>query len=301
MALPPFRWVGGKRWLVEEHSDLLPTAEEIAARGGVYREPFVGGGAVALARYAGRCPLILSDANGPLIRCYRTIRDEIDALVSALRSVASTYGREGFERARDGLNDYALHGIDEAVAVFVLLAWGFNGLWRVAKNGRINTTFGKPSKPGAIPKLFDEENLRAISTAIVGASICQRDFAAALGEAARGDFVFIDPPYEPASETADFTAYAGGWRVASPVQQGGLFGAEHVGTESDLDRLVACCRKLDTAGAEWALTNSDTPVTRRAFADWHITQVMAARSVSSKATTRGPVPEIIVRNYRRAG
>lgn len=297
MPDPCWRYVGGKSWLVDNHGDLLPTADEIRRRGGIYREPFVGGGAVVLGRYAGRCPVAISDANGPVVRAYRAIRDDVEALIEALAKVAPTYDRAVFERYREGINAGTLRGLDEAVAVFVILAWGYNGLWRLAKNGRLNTPFGKPSKPGAIPKLFDAANLRAVAVALVDAVIRELDFEAAAAEAQPGDYVFFDPVYEPASDTADFTAYAGGWRVCDPAKLGqrSLLDAGHA---SDLERLAWVCEQLGLRGVEWGLTNADVPVVRRVFERWPMTRLEARRSVSSKADTRGPVGELFITNRR---
>lgn len=305
---PAHRWVGGKRWFVEKgHVALLPTAEEIAARGGVYREPFAGGAAIALARYAGRCPVALSDTNAFLIRTYHTIRDMPEPLIAALEVKSTLYGRETFEAARATINSYPPMGgpaIEEAVAFLVILGWGYNGLWRVTKHGKLNTPFGKPSKPGTIPKLFDAANLRAISRVLnrdPRADIRVLDYETALDLARPGDLLFLDPIYEPLSATSNFTGYgAAGFASAKvgPVEQGSLFTAEDVeATLSDSYTLAGWCEVLHQRGVHWAMTNSASPEVRRLWARWNITEFSASRSVSSKTTARGPVTELLVRNF----
>ena len=63
--------------------------------------------------------------------------------------------------------------------------------------------------------------------------------------AKRGDAVYIDPPYSPASETANFTAYTAGG-----------FGPK------DQERLRDVAKKLDARGVYVLLSNSDTPFVR---------------------------------------
>lgn len=289
MLAPPFRYVGGKSWLLAEHGDLLPTAEEVAARGGTFRSTFLGGAAVELGRFAGRCPCAFSDVNGPVLRAYRTLRDHPEALLAALAYWAPRYSKGAFHAHRAALRAGNLRGIDEAVSVFIILAWGYNGLWRVSRRSGLNTPMGRPSAPGRRPKLFDADNLRACAAALQGVPLREHDFEVGLACARRGDLVYLDPVYEPVSVTANFTGYAGTWRVATSHDLRG----------SDLGRLVAACERLDARGVQWALSNADTEITRRAFTrkGWRVHSLLAARSVNSKATKRGPVPEILVVNY----
>lgn len=289
MPAPIFKYVGGKRWLADKHANLLPDPDDVARRGGTYREAFMGGAAVALALYVGRCPVVLSDANGLLVRTFLTVRDHLDPLLAQLQELEPLYSRELFESYRDALNAGSLSGVDEAVAMFVIIAWGFNGLWRVNKQGKVNTSPGKPSKAGTIPKLVDEANLLAVSMALKGVPIREQDFEEAIGEARPGDAVYLDPVYEPVSKTSCFTAYPGGWRVASRGE------GKPLDETADVFRLAKCCERLSAQGIEWALSNSDTPVTRAVFSRWEITTLLAGRSVSSKTSERGSVTEILVR------
>ena len=47
------------------------------------------------------------------------------------------------------------------------------------------------------------------------------------------------------------------------------------------------------------LSNSDTEFIRELYADFHIETVMAPRMVNRDAAKRGPVSEVVVRNYKR--
>ncbi len=289
MLLPPFRYVGGKSWLLAEHAELLPTAEEIAARGGTFRASFLGGGAIELGRFAGRCPVVLSDINGPVLRAYRTLRDHTESLLAALAYWAPRYSKAAFHQHRAAIRSGTLRGVDEAVAVFIILGWGYNGLWRVSRKSGLNTPMGAPGTPGRRPKLYDADNLRAVAAALQGAVLREHDFEVAVACARVADFMYFDPVYEPVSLTANFTGYAGTWRVARSHDLRG----------SDLGRLVAACERLDERGVQWAISNADTEITRRAFTrkGWRVHSLLAARNVNSKAAKRGPVPEILAVNY----
>jgi DNA adenine methylase len=69
-AVPaPFRWAGGKRWLLPMLHDLIGSK-----RFPSYHEPFLGGGSVFL----GLGPFdhaVLSDSNAELMEAFQVIRD----------------------------------------------------------------------------------------------------------------------------------------------------------------------------------------------------------------------------------
>ena len=46
-------------------------------------------------------------------------------------------------------------------------------------------------------------------------------------------------------------------------------------------------------------SNSDTPLIRELYSEFHITTVQALRAVNSKGSGRGAVNELIIRNYGR--
>ncbi|MBT3822363.1 MAG: DNA adenine methylase, partial [Nitrospinaceae bacterium] len=95
-----------------------------------------------------------------------------------------------------------------------------------------------------------------------------------------GDFVYLDPPYQPLSKTASFTAYTAGG-----------FG------ENEQRHLAEICRGLDKLGARFMLSNSDTPLIREIYKGFDIQKVLAARAINATASKRGKVSEVVVRNY----
>ena len=94
--------------------------------------------------------------------------------------------------------------------------------------------------------------------------------------------IYLDPPYVPLSKTSSFSAYADG-----------------VFTLEDQARLAAVFRKLDERGCLLALSNSDTPEVRELYEGYDFCPIIAPRAISSKASTRGEVTELLIRNVAR--
>jgi hypothetical protein len=90
---PILKWAGGKRQLLPE---LRPFYPRLFNR---YFEPFLGSAAVFLDLHnngrLGRGDVRLSDINADVIGCYRSVRDEPGAVVSALRALEASYRSGG--------------------------------------------------------------------------------------------------------------------------------------------------------------------------------------------------------------
>lgn len=97
----------------------------------------------------------------------------------------------------------------------------------------------------------------------------------------KGTFVYLDPPYDPVSDTANFTGYA----------KGGFGRQEQI-------RLRECCDELNRRGIRFMLSNSATDFIREQYAAYDITIVKAKRAINSNAAKRGQVDEVVVRNYK---
>jgi DNA adenine methylase len=105
---------------------------------------------------------------------------------------------------------------------------------------------------------------------------------AILSEARAGDFVYFDPPYHPLTTTSNFTSYT----------------ADSFSAQDQRDLATAFAALADR-GCKVMLSNSDTEFIRELYADFHIETVMAPRMVNRDAAKRGPVAEVVVRNYKR--
>lgn len=109
-----------------------------------------------------------------------------------------------------------------------------------------------------------------------------------LKPAVAGDFVYLDPPYVPASKTANFTAYTAGG-----------FDAEQ---QRALRELVF---ELADRGVQLLLSNSataevrilyDEPDARRVGLRTQL--VPARRAINSRGASRGPVLEYVITNVQ---
>ncbi len=87
------KWVGGKSQLIEQLEMKLP-ADFDNWKNATYIEPFVGGGAMLfymLQQHPNIKRAIINDINPDLITCYKTVRDNVEQLIPALREIQAEY------------------------------------------------------------------------------------------------------------------------------------------------------------------------------------------------------------------
>lgn len=272
LAAPVLKWVGGKRQLMDEIKNLLPKNYT------TYYEPFIGGGAVLFELQPKKA--VINDVNGELINLYNIIKDDVDGLVEDLKKHENT--SEYFYKIREkdrNRNEYEkLSNIEKASRIVYLNKTCFNGLFRVNKSGEFNSPFGKYKNPNIV----NEVTLRAVNKYFNKADIkiLNGDFEEALKGIRRGSFVYMDPPYDPVSSSANFTGY----------DKGGFNRDEQV-------RLKALCDKLDKRGVKFLLSNSATDFIKDLYKEYDINIVKAKRAINSDASSRGEVDEVLIRNY----
>jgi DNA adenine methylase len=268
------KWAGGKGQLLAQFEPYWP------GEFGRYFEPFLGGGAVFFHLYnSGRLAgkeVVLADSLEELINCFRVVRDRVEDLVAELRRhQVHNQDREYYAwvRAWDREPGYGQRSeVERAARVLYLNRTCYNGLYRVNRRGEFNVPFGRHRNP----KVCDAANLRAAARALEGVRLVAGDLAG-LESAGPGDLVYLDPPYQPLSATAHFTAYTAG-----------DFGWE------DQRRLARLFRELDGRGCRVMLSNSATEPIRRLYAGYPQVVLQAARPINSRGRERGPVPELLV-------
>ena len=193
-----------------------------------------------------------------------------------LARLAEEHSKQSYYQVRDWYNTEALSAVRRAAIFIYLNKTCFNGLHRVNRKGHFNVPMGRYTNP----KILDRSQLKAAQEQLAKADVRCAAFQNMLALCDAGDFVYLDPPYEPMSPTASFTGYT----------QGG-FG------QSDQTLLRDVFRELDRRGCKLMLSNSDVPFIRELYAEYSIVQVSADRAINSKATGRGKVLEVVVRNY----
>ena len=270
--LRPFvKWAGGKSQLLPQFRNLYPEPKKIHR----YLEPFLGSGAVFFNVQALLQPsrALLSDTNAELIDTFLAVRDEVDDLIELLRQHHKRHSESYYYEVRA---QPPQDGAARAARLIYLNKTGFNGLYRVNSRGIFNVPFGHRINP----TILSEALLRTASAALKSTELHARDFRALSTVARKGDFIYLDPPYQPLSKTASFTSYTSG-----------SFG------EQDQRDLASLYADLDRRGCLLMLSNSDTPLIRELYADFCICRVSARRMINSDGKKRGPISEVVVLNY----
>lgn len=268
-ATPFLKWAGGKGQLLTQLLPLMPAPEQIAR----YHEPFIGGGAVFFALAPARA--VISDLNPELVVCYQVIRREVEALIAELSR--HVYEKEHYYSVR-AQEPAALSAVERAARFIFLNRTCFNGLHRVNRKGQFNVPFGRHANP----TICDAENLRAVARSLRHTEVEHAPFQRVLEHARAGDFVYFDPPYQPISATSSFTAYTA--HAFGPAEQA---------------ELAQVFRTLDRRGCRVMLSNSNAEFIRALYAGFEVREVLATRAINRDATKRGPIAELLVRNFTR--
>lgn len=272
LVVPFVKWVGGKRQLLNDITPLLPK------RINSYCEPFLGGGAVLFSIQPSKA--IVNDLNSDLILVYKVIRDDVEALIDSLKKHEnnSEYFYSIRDMDRNKIMYQSMSNVDKASRILYLNKTCFNGLFRVNSSGEFNSPFGNYKNPNII----NEPVLRAVNKyfSLNNITFCNEDFAETLKRVSKSCFVYLDPPYDPVSDTASFTGY----------NKGGFDKKEQI-------RLKECCDELNQRGVKFMLSNSATTFIKELYKGYNITIVKAKRSINADATKRGVVEEVLVRNY----
>jgi DNA adenine methylase len=274
---PFVKWAGGK-------SQLLSLLEKYIPNNFVnYFEPFVGGGSffyhLVTLRDVRSSSWFLSDSNCELINTYNVVKHDIDALVESLKKHEELYYDNPKDyyyelRATTGENK-----IEKASRFITLNKTCFNGLYRVNRQGLFNVPMGKFKK---LPKICDENNLRNLHSLfnILNPMIECQDFKTALSRAQENDFIYLDPPYKPISETAYFTKYTNYGFV-----------------DKDQEELANIFKELDELNCKILLSNSNTELIRSLYKDYNLKEVKAIRAINSNGSKRLGHTELIISNY----
>ena len=272
LVSPVLKWVGGKRQLLPTIKPMLPK------RITTYCEPFVGGGAVLFELQPQKA--IVNDINSDLILVYSVIKDNVEELIELLATYPNEeeffYILRNIDRDREKYN--SLSEIEKAARIIFLNKTCYNGLYRVNNAGEFNSPFGKYKNPNIV----NAPVLRAVSRYFNSSEIVfhSTDFSNVLETVRKGTFVYLDPPYDPVSDTASFTGYSkGGFSKEQQIQ------------------LRECCDSLNARGIKFMLSNSATDFIKKQYANYHITLVQAKRAINSVASKRGDVDEVIITNY----
>jgi len=176
------RYPGGKSKASQKLVSLFPQSIK------EFREPMVGGGAVALVlkQALPHVKVWINDLNCDLVCFWKTLRDKPEELIKELKRIKSVCkdGRKLFEElsSQEGGDEF-----ERAVRFFVLNRISFSG-----------TTYSGGYSQQAFEKRFTEssiERLRKAGEIIQDFKITHGDYERLLFEEGEGVFIFLDPPY----------------------------------------------------------------------------------------------------------
>jgi DNA adenine methylase len=284
---PFLKWVGGKTQILDDVLALFPTAMHN------YYEPFLGGGSVLLGllsyvkagklKVTGR--MYASDLNSNLIALYKTVQSKPDELIAELRALLDQFGKANgtvvnrkattlleaqtspesyYFWIRSRFNALTKEEKQSPLASAMLLFMNktcFRGVYREGPNG-FNVPFGNYKNPS----ILDEAHIRAVSELVKDVVFTTRSYADALAPVASGDFVYLDPPYAPESETS-FVGYT----------------AEGFNLDNH-KALFKLCGDMHSKGVKLLMSNARVPLVTDAFPAPHYTTkvVVCKRSINSK-------------------
>lgn len=262
---PFLRWAGGKKWFIKYKNELFPKRIEN------YHEPFLGGGSVFFSMNNAE-EYYLSDLNTDLINTYIQIRDNVNAVIKALKKYKNT--EEVYYQVR---NQKLTSLVNKAAQFIYLNKTSFNGIYRVNRNGLYNVPYGYRTNID----LVDIDVLQKASNKLQKTHLLAQDFEQAFQKVKKGDFVFIDPPYTVAHENNGFVSYN-----------------QKIFSLDDQYRLSNELIKLNKIGAHFLMTNAYHDKIAEIYSKVGVQYYLERKSlIGGKGAKRENVKEFIIKNY----
>ena len=298
---PILKWVGGKTQILNKLIVEFPT--EINN----YREIFLGGGSVLLTllsyvkngiiKIHGK--IYAYDLNEPLIYIYINIQsshnelyNEIQKLITEFNSCGkgeinrtpkniaeAKVAKENFYywiRSEYNKLSFADKKTIIGSAMFIFLnKTCFRGVFRVGPKG-FNVPYGHYNNPEIINKDHLDEINKLIQNVIFGCC----DFNTSLNSIEPNDYVYLDPPYAPETDTS-FVGYT----------ENGF----NIDNHNNLFKLI---HKLTEANKKIMLSNADVSLVRENFTNekYSTLSILCKRSINSK-NPDAKAKEVIIKNY----
>lgn len=289
IKLKPFvKWAGGKTQLIPEIVERFPDMSMIDT----YVEPFVGGGAMLfyiLENYP-HIKCVINDINRDLINAYQVIKFDCKALNSWLKVIEDAYNgtrtddekKEFYYLYRERFNHDLFHEDDRVwqAAVFIALnKLGFNGLYRLNKDGKFNVPWGKKKKLN----IYNPDYFYNVSNALKNVFIMNSYYSNTEKYAGKNTLYYLDPPYKPLDTTKS---------KLNQYTSSGFDDEQQV-------KLKLFCDKISDKGSYLILSNSDTEdgFFEGLYKDYRIKRIEARRAINCKGDKRGKINELLIRNF----
>jgi len=298
---PILKWVGGKTQIIDKLITDFPV--EINN----YREVFLGGGSVLLTLLSYVKNGIIKihgniyayDLNESLIYIYKNIQTHHKELYDILQTIITDFNECGngeINRKPTNLveakiakenyyywirSEYNKLCITDKKSIlcsgmFIFLnKTCFRGVYRVGPNG-FNVPYGNYNNP----EIINKEHLEEIHNLIQNVIFDCCDFNTSLTNVEPNDFVYLDPPYAPETDTS-FVGYT----------ENGFNLENHT-------KLFTLIHNLTDTNKKIMLSNADVTLVRENFTnEKHNTlSILCKRSINSK-NPEAKTKEVIIKNY----
>ena len=296
---PILKWVGGKTQILDKLITEFPT--EINN----YHEIFLGGGSVLLTLLSYvkegiikiRGNIYAYDLNEPLIHIYKNIQSAHIELYDSIQLLIKDYGECGngeinrkattIEEAKQAKENYYYwirkeynklsdkNGLIGSAMFIFLNKTCFRGVFRVGPNG-FNVPYGNYDHP----EIVNKDHLCEIHDLIRDVIFESCDFTKSLSTVETNDYVYLDPPYAPETNTS-FVGYTkDGFGIDNHAN---LFNLIHGLTENNMKCMMS---------------NADVSLVREKFTNerYNITSMLCKRKINSKNPDAKSM-EVIIKNY----
>ena len=268
----PLRYPGGKSRALSKLFQFIPDLSRYTE----YREPFLGGGSVALEigkRYP-HLKIWVNDLYDPLYNFWREIQDNGEQVQKELKDLKTIHCNQDsarclFQSMKEIINDEEKSNLDRAVAFYIVNKCSFSGLTE-------SSSFS-PQASDSNFSLRGIEKLTGYQELIVNWKITNKSYEELFSDS-KEVFTYLDPPYEIKSNLY------------------GRKGNMHDAFSHD-NFAVECDRY---AGHQLISYNSSALIKER-FKDWiasEFAHTYTMRSVGTYNTDQASRKELVLYNYK---
>jgi DNA adenine methylase len=267
----PLRYPGGKSRALPKIFQYIPDLKEFDE----YREPFIGGGSVAL-EVAKRYPFLdiwVNDLYNPLYNFWCILRDEPQELFECLKGYKEDYGnpelaRQLFNEMKIQINHEETEDFYRAVAFYIINKCSFSGLTE-------SSSFSSQASDSNF-SMNGIEKIPGYGELIKNWKITNLSYEELLTDD-MGVFVYLDPPYDIKDNLY------------------GRKGSMHKGF--DHDKFAVDC---DQHQCSQLVSYNSSNLVKERFQEWTVGEfahTYTMRSVGSYNTDQAARKELVLYNY----
>ena len=267
----PLRYPGGKSRAIVKLLQYLPDLSQVKE----FREPFLGGGSVAL-EITKRYPNIeiwVNDLYEPLANFWQILQHDGEKLQDDLKKIKEKYNtpdlaRDIFTRSKEYLSTEETEDFRRAVSFYIVNKCSFSGLTE-------SSSFSKQASESNF-SISGIERLMEYSELIEGWKITNDTYESLLTDQ-KNVFVYLDPPYD----------------IKIPIY--GKRGAMH--KYFDHDKFAHDC---DDHTAPMLISYNSSQVVRDRFKDWNAAEfdhTYSMRTVGNYMKEQHERKELVLLNY----